>query len=695
MRGRESRVSEVPRRPADSVDLPQSFGQEQLWFLDGFAPGLAVYNIPHAVAVSGPLDAGALGRAIEGLVARHEALRTRLVTNGDGRPVQVIDPPGPWLLEVVDLSGHLPEKQQIRLREFIDIEAARPFSLADGPLLRTWLLRLADGEHVLVAVVHHAVFDGWSAGVLVRELAALYRAEASGEPPGLAELPVQFADYALWERDRLQGAVLAELEGYWRGAMEGFQTVQFPTDRPRPVLDSFEGALAQHMTDRELLDGLRELSRREGTTLFVTLMAGLQALLCRYSGQADLVVGTVSANRGRSELAPLIGYLVNTLPIRCDLSGDPAFTELLARVREATVGAYAHQDLPFAKLVETLQVERDPSRAPVFQIALIYAERDTTPVPAGDVEFVMTDLVVGINAAKFDLTFLAEARADGLWFECSYKTALFDAATIRRLLGHFEVLLRGAAADPSARLSQLPVLTEAELRRELVEWNDTAAPFPLVCVHQGFQAQVSRTPGAVAAEFEGDQLSYAQLNRQANQIARRLRGLGVGPEVLVGVCMRTGLRRLAALLGIWKAGGGYVPLDPALPPERLSFMMADTAMPVVLTDEPSATSVPACATVRVLGLDAGWAQISRLDDTNPGAGTFHRGPGGRGYHIQQPPVPGRAPRRVILAVADGPGEHGGHDARRAVHRLAVSSTSIHETWPTYGPPGQSTSPSGT
>jgi amino acid adenylation domain-containing protein len=616
--GREKGGSKVPRRPAGLAELPLSYGQEQLWFIDRFAPGLPTYNIMFALQLSGPLDPAALGRAIDGLVARHEALRTRLVAGADGRPVQVIDPPRASNAEVMDLSGLEPDKQQAALGELIDIEAVRPFTLAEGPLLRTWLLRLAGDAHVLLVVVHHIVFDGWSGGVFVQDLAALYAAEVTGEPSGLDELPVQFADYAVWERDRLQGPALAELEVYWRQVMKDFPTVQFPTDRPRPALDTFDGGLARHMTGLKLLDGLRELSRREGTTLYVTLMASLQALLSRYTGQTDLVVGTVSANRGRRDLTPLICYLVNTLPVRADLSGDPAFTELMARTAEATTGTYAHQDLPFGKMVETLQAERDPSRAPVFQIAMSYSERDATPVRAAGVDFGRAgaggDLVPDFNAAKFDLDFNAEPGTDGLRLECSYKSALFDPGTIRRLLANWEALLAGAVADPSARLSQLPVLTPEELQAELVDWNDTAAVLPPVCVHQGFEAQVARTPEAVAAQFEDQQLSYADLNSQANQIARRLQALGVGPEVLVGVCMPAGLRRLAGLLAIWKAGGGYVPLDPELPGDRLSFMIADTGMSVVLTDEPSAGSVPAADGVTVVSLDADWEQIRSLPD---------------------------------------------------------------------------------
>ncbi|HEX9030656.1 MAG TPA: condensation domain-containing protein, partial [Streptosporangiaceae bacterium] len=615
-RGRGDLAGEIPRRQPGLTDLPLSYGQEQLWFIDRFAPGLPTYNIPHALRITGPLDAAALSRAAAGLVSRHEALRTRLVTGADGRPVQVIDPPGELTLELVDLSGGSAHDRDVALSELIETESVRPFSLEHGPLLRAHLVRLADDEHVLVIVFHHVVFDGWSAGVFLRELAALYGQERDGQPSGLAELPVQFADYALWERDRLSGPLLEELECYWRGVLDGFETIEFPTDRRRGVLDDFGGALAVRMTSQDLLGGLRALARREGTTLFVTLMAGLQALLYRYTGQTDLVVGTASANRGRAELAPMIGFLVNTLPIRADLSGDPPFTEVLARVREATTGAYGHQDLPFARLVETMRVERDPSRPPLFQIGLTYAERDPVPVRAGGAEFTMTDLVVGINAAKIDLSFLAEARREGLWFECTYKTALFDGVSVQRLLGNLEVLLAGVVADPGARVSQLPVLTRAELHRELTEWNDTDADLPVECIHHGFERQAARTPDAVAAQFGDEHLTYAGLSARANQIARRLRAAGAGPESLVGVCMQTGLDRLAALLGVLTAGAGYVPLDAALPAERLSFLLADTAMTLLLADAEGAAAIPAAQPVTVIRLDTEHDQIAALDTTS-------------------------------------------------------------------------------
>ena len=403
----EGGPDQIRPRAAGLAELPLSYGQEQLWFLDRLARGQAAsgqamsgqgaYNVPQALRLSGPLDPAALDRALTQVIARHEALRTRLTAGPGDRPVQVIDPPRPVSADLVDLSGHAAEMQSKLLRDLIDVESVRPFVLAAGPLLRAWLVRLAapapgcagpgaawrdrllpepavanTAEHVLLVVAHHAVTDGWSARLLLRELAAHYaRAVGAADDPAaeLAALPVQFADYAIWERDRLRGPVLDELAGYWRAVLDGAQTLQFPTDYPRPVVEEFDGGLARRMTDRALLDGLRELSRRQGTTLFVTLMAGLQALLHRYTGQSDITVGTVSANRTRPELAGLIGFLVATLPIRGDLSGDPPFTDLLARLRDTTVAAYAHQDLPFGKLVEALRVERDPGRSPLFQVA--------------------------------------------------------------------------------------------------------------------------------------------------------------------------------------------------------------------------------------------------------------------------------------------------------------------------------------
>ena len=614
-RGRMQTADGIPRRPEHAaVRTVPSFGQEQLWFLDRFAPGLPTYNIPHMLRLSGELDAAALGRALDALTARHEPLRTRFVADPQGRPFQQIDEPSAVPLPMDDLSDLEADEREKRLARLAAEDALQPFTLADGHLMRTRLVRLAPSEHVLILVVHHIVFDGASVGVLVRELAALYEAEITGRPPALEPLPIQFADYAVWERERCQGPALDGLVEYWRSAMAGFETLQLPTDRPRPPVDGFDGGVETLNLGTEILSDVRSLARQEGVTPFVVLLAALQALLQRYTGQDDVVVGAASANRGRPELAPLIGYLVNLVPIRVDLAQDPDFGSLLRQVRDATVGAYAHQDLPFGRLVEVLGVPRDPSRAPVFQVALSYADLPEEAAFAG-----LTARVeqIELPVAKFDLNFFARERADGLVVELSYATALFDRASARRMLNHLAVLMAGAVADSTLRVSQLPLLTPEELDLELVRWNDTSRePWP-GCVHERFEQWAARNPEAVAAEVGTDQITYVELNEQANRIARRLQELGVGPEVLVGVGMAPSLRRLAVLLGILKAGGGYVPLDPALPAERLSFMISDAAMPVVVADDEGAAALPATG-AQVLSIEREWSRIGEYDAANLG-----------------------------------------------------------------------------
>jgi amino acid adenylation domain-containing protein len=454
------------------------------------------------------------------------------------------------------------------------------------------------------------VFDGWSFEVMVHELAALYEAEVNRVPAELPELPIQYADYALWERDRLRGETLDKLVGYWSEALAGLQTVHLPTDRRRPVLADFTGGVERGPMGVAILEGLRELARKQGTTLFVTVLAGLQVLLHRYSGQDDIVVGTASANRTRSELAPLIGFLVNTLPIRTDFSGDPTFLDLLDQVREKTVAAYAHQDLPFAKLVEALKVERDPSRAPIFQIGFTLANPND-PVKAGDL--VIQAEAVDELPAKFDLNLFGKIGPNGLAVDASYATALFDGSTVRRMLGHLRNVLAGIVEDPTRRVSELPVLSPQEWRREVIELNDTERDFPVVCIHAKFESQVDETPDGIAAMLGAEAVTYAELNAQANRIARWLRDKGVGIETLVGVCLPPSPRRLAVLLGIMKAGGGYVPLDPDLPPERLSFMINDARIPVVVTGA-GGPELPGAA--EVLSIDAAWPEISVLESHN-------------------------------------------------------------------------------
>ncbi|GAB1689813.1 non-ribosomal peptide synthetase [Krasilnikovia sp. M28-CT-15] len=602
----------IPRRATGLVDIPVSFGQEQLWFIDQLAPGLATYNIAGAVQLTGQLDLAALQAAVNTLIARHESLRTRLVAR-DGRAVQVIDEPAEVKLPLTDLTGLPDGERQQRYQQEAAQEATRPFTLEHGPLLRLRLVKLDAEQHVLVITVHHTVFDGWSFGVLVQELSALYEARVVGRPAQLTELPIQFADYAVWERDRLQGQALEELQEYWRTNLDGAPVLQLPTDRARPLVQTYDGAAESIEIPGDVLDGLKALGRREGATLFVTLMAAFHVLLHRYSGQDDIVVGTVSANRTRPELAPLIGYLVNTLPVRGDLSGDPAFGEVLQRIRTATVGAYGHQELPFASIVDAVRAPRDASRHPLFQVGFMLAENQRHDLRAGGLSWETEELPV--TAAKFDLLVSSVEDEGRLLVGASYATALFDPATVRRMLGHFRVLLEGLVADPSRPLSQFPILTEAELRREIHEWNATRADYPSWCLHEKFEAQVAATPDAVAVQLDDEQVTYAELNAQANRIARRLRELGVGPEVLVGVCTQRTVRRLAGIMGILKAGGGYVPLDPQYPADRLAFMLEDAHMPVVVADDESEPSLPVEGAV-VVSLDRDWADLATLDGAN-------------------------------------------------------------------------------
>jgi amino acid adenylation domain-containing protein len=607
-RGREAVSTGIaPRQP--DAEIPLTFGQEQLWFIDQLDPGHPTYNIAGSFQIDGPLDPAALGRALDRLVARHEALRTRLVTTEASHPVQVVDPPAPGRWDTVEL-------QPDGIQDFIVAEATRPFSLSAGPLFRARLGRLNADRHLLVVSVHHTVFDGWSMGVLVKEVTGLYQEEVTGEPAGLPDLTIQYGDYAVWEHDRLQGQALDDLVGYWRSQLDGVVPVELPTDRPRPLLEEHDGSVVRLQLDPGLLEGLKAISSQEGTTLFVTLLAAFQVLLHRHARQDDIVTGILSANRTRPDLAALIGYLVNTLPVRSDLSGDPTFTEVVAQVRDTTVAAYTHQDLPFAKMVDALGVDRDPSRAPLAQVLFLHWDNEETAVGAGGVDFTVYDGHVDPGTAKVDLTFGVGTSANEFEVLAQYATALFDQATMERFLGHFQVLLEGVVKDPSRRLSELPLLTEQELYQEIVAWNDTDRDYDTACIHERFEAQVRATPDGIAAEFDDDRVTFQEVNSLANRIARRLREQGVGPEVLVGISMEPSLRRFAVLLGILKAGGAYVPIDPNLPNERLAYMVTDASMPVVLCDEAGERGLPPTA-ANLIPVDREWEELSRWDDTDP------------------------------------------------------------------------------
>ncbi len=610
----------VPRTTPDGrpAPLPLSFAQQRLWFIDQFEPNSAQYNLPDVVRLRGTLDINALARALDEIVRRHEVLRTTFPTV-DGQPVPVVTPELSVPLPIVDLSDRPEAEREAEALRLANAEARRPFDLARGPLLRATLLRLRADEHLALLTLHHIASDGWSSGVLTRELAALYSAFAAGAPSPLPPLPLQYADYAAWQRSWLHGDVLAAQLDYWRRTLgEDPPALDLPTDRPRPAVQTSRGALLPFTLDAALLQGLEALSRAEGATLFMTLLTGFQALLHRYTGQAAIHVGTPIANRTRAEVEGLIGFFVNTLVMRGDFADTPTFRQALRRGREAALGAYAHQDVPFEKLVDALQPRRDLSRPPLFQVMFILqtAARPrgaVTPVPGLTLE----PLVVHMGTSNFDLTLALEQTGAGLSGAIEYNADLFDEATIARLARHFRALLAGALADPDQPVAALPLLSDSERRQILVDWNATAADFPRDrCVHHLFEVQAARQPDALAVvEAAGAALTYAELDRRAEQLAHHLRGLGVGPETLVGLAVERSPEMLVGLLGILKAGGAYLPLDPAYPPERLAFMLQDSGTRLVLTQSRFAALLPASA-AQTLRLDADWPTIAQTPATD-------------------------------------------------------------------------------
>jgi amino acid adenylation domain-containing protein len=598
---------------------PTSFAQERLWFIDRLEPGSAVYNLSVARRLGGALDEVALQRALGEIVRRHEALRT-VFSEVDGAPVQVIAPFSGFTLPVEDLSALGEADREAAVEQRAGEEARRPFDLAAGPLFRAALLRLGAEEHVLLLSMHHIVSDGWSTGVLFRELSALYAAYHGGGESPLPELAVQYADYAVRQRAQLAGEELDRQLAYWKEHLTGAPgLLELPTDRPRPAVQTYQGATVPVELSAELLERLQALGQSEGATLYMVLLSAFQVLLGKYAGSEDVVVGSPIAGRTRREVEELIGFFVNTLVLRTDLSGGPSFREVLGRVREATLGAYAHQDVPFEKLVAELQPERSLSHSPLFQVmfALQNAEDGGSTLPGLSVS--------GVGAAreiaKFDLSLTLGATPQGLRGGLNYATDLFERGTVERMLLHLERVLEQVAADADVRLSRLELLGESERALVLEEWNRTEADYPADrCIHELFEAQAARTPDAVAIEFEGDALSYAELNERANRLAHHLAGLGVGPEVRVGICLERGPEMIVSVLAVLKAGGAYVPLDPAYPAERLAFVLADAAVPVLVTQESLRAALPAGDGVAVVSVDGDGARIAAESAENPARG---------------------------------------------------------------------------
>ncbi len=570
-----------PERPG--VPLPLSFAQERLWFLDQLYPSSAAYNIPSAMRLNGQLQPAPLAQALGEVMRRHSVLRARFFSEG-GTPAQVIAEAAPAALPRIDLSA-LPEpSRHAEQRRLTATEAARPFDLGSGPLLRGALMRLTPANHVMLLILHHIVGDGWSTGVLIRELAALYEAFSRGLPSPLPEPAIQYADFARWQRGWLSGETLDRQLAFWRQALAGVAALQLPTDHPRPAVETFRGARRKLRVGSAAVGPLLDLGQRRGATPFMSLLAAFAVLLSRYTGQTDIAVGTPSANRVRAELEGLIGFFVNTLVLRTNLAGGVSFMELLARVRQASLAAFAHQDLPFEKIVFELQPERDLSRSPLFQVMFAMQDgfRSRIELPGLSLE----NLPANPGVAKFDLSLSLSTGSHGLACTLEHKLDLFEGATAERLLRHFTALLAAAAADPLRPVDELPLLDGAERQQLLIEGSGSAASFPWEGrADELIARQAARHPQEVAVTTRTEERTYGELLAGAARVAARLRSLGIGRGEAVAVTMGRSVRLVEALLGVWQAGGAYVPMDPAYPVERLVYMLEDAGCRVLLADQ--------------------------------------------------------------------------------------------------------------
>ena len=597
-------VERLKQAALSHESAPLSFAQQRLWFLDQLEPDSPLYNIGVIARFAGPLDVEALGRALNSILARHEALRTRFICPKES-PEQLVDPQVNLVLDLVDLT-HCPDSErEEESRRLIRLEVNRPFNLSADRLIRARLHCLSPTEHQFILILHHIVADEWSLRILFRELDTSYQAELTGQPPQLPELPIQYSDFAIWQRDSLKGDTLERLLSYWRKQLGGKPPMtQLPTDRPRRLSPTFRGGHVARSLDLTLAQQIRELASDQETTLFMVLLAAFKVLVHRYTQQQDLIVGSPIAGRTRIETEPLIGFFVNTLPLRTNLADDPTFAELLRRVRETTLGAYAHQDLPFERMVEELQPERSLNHMPFTKVMFVLQNSCLE-------EFSMADLRVELeqvtsDLAKFELTLVIKETTHGLLAHVEYNSDLFDAGTVERLLGHYETLLRAVASEPQQAISRLPMLTGQEESQLLIEWNDTRTAYPSdASVHELFEGQAALRPGAIAVIIDGKKITYGDLNQRANQLARHLARLNIGPETLVTVCLDHSIEVVVAFLAVLKTGAAYIPLDPEYPKERLAFMLSDSGTPLLLTQASIAQKLPPMA-ARVICLDRDW-----------------------------------------------------------------------------------------
>ena len=589
--------------------FPLSFAQQRLWFLDQLEPNSAVYNIPDMQQFSGPLNLAALERSMSELIRRHESLRTTFQSI-DGEPVQVIAEAQPRKIEVIDLS-HLPQgEREAEAQRMARDEGEVPFDLSRGPLFRFRLVKLEEEEHLLLLTMHHIIADGWSLGVLGRELSALYQAFSMDQSSPLEELTIQYADFAVWQRQWLQGETLEKQLAYWREKLGGeLPVLDLLTDRPRPPVQTYRGSAEERILSAEVTERLKQVSTENGATLFMTLLAAFNVVLWRYTRQQDILIGSPIANRNRTEIEGIIGFFVNTLVLRSTVNPEMSFREFLAQVRETTLGAYGHQDVPFERLVEELQPERTLNRPPLFQVMLTLQTWEEMHLDGLE----MTSMNTKREVTKFDLSLFLSETEIGLYSWGAYNTDLFDGSTIARLLKHFHTLLEEIAANPDARLSELSLMTTEETQ-QFEQWNQTQSEYERdKCVHQLVELQASRQPNALAVVYGEKQISYGELNRRANRLAHYLRAHGVGLEIRVGVLMERSANWIVALLGILKAGGVYVPLDGSYPAGRLRFMVEDAEIRLLLTQ----SGQPRIEASEVVFLDQDWEWLESESTENP------------------------------------------------------------------------------
>ncbi len=588
---------------------PLSFTQQQLWFIHQLQPGTATYNIPVAMHLTGKLDVSALVRSLNKIIQRHDILRTSLEIV-DGEPVQKVEDFVRLTLSEVDLHNLADEQQQTEVEKLSLQEAQSSFDLGKAPLIRAKLLHLNAEQSILILTLHHLVGDGWSINILVKELSAIYQAFAEGKFVPIPQLPLQYTDFVYWQRNYLQSEIIEKHLAYWQQQLGGnLPVLQLPTDCPRPPIQNFKGARQKFVLSTNLTQAIKKLSQQQDVTLFMTLLATFQTLLYRYTSQEDIIVGSPIANRHHAELKQLVGCFVNTLVLRSNLEGNPTFTELLGRVRKVAIEAYTHQDLPFEKLVEALQPNRDLSHNPLFQVMFVLQN------PPSDDIWRTEELETG--TAKFDIQLSMIDSEQGLTGTLEYNFDLFKADTITRMVGHFQTLLEGIVSNSHQRISELPILTSAERQTLLVDWNKTEVDYAqAACIHHLFEAQVEKTPNAVAIGFENQQLTYRELNNRANQLAHHLQNLGVKPDTLVGICMRRSIEMVVGILAILKAGAAYVPLDLTYPQERLAFMLADAQLTLLLVQPHLVEQLPAHE-AQVISINSDSAELAGYSQANP------------------------------------------------------------------------------